>query len=84
MIVTNSAIIVFREGLEAVLILAALMASLVGAQRRFRRPMLLGVGLALVASVATWVVAQTVLTSLAVTGRSSRRSSRSSRSASCS
>ena len=29
-IVTNSAIIVFREGLEAVLILAALMASLVG------------------------------------------------------
>ena len=37
-VVTNSAIIVFREGLEAVLILAALMASLVGAQRRFRRP----------------------------------------------
>ena len=33
-IVTNSAIIVFREGLEAVLILAALMASMVGAQRR--------------------------------------------------
>ena len=36
-IVTNSAIIVFREGLEAVLILAALMASLVGPQRRHRR-----------------------------------------------
>ena len=33
-VVTNSAIIVFREGLEAVLILAALMASMVGAQRR--------------------------------------------------
>ena len=30
-VVTNSAIIVFREGLEAVLILAALMASMVGA-----------------------------------------------------
>jgi high-affinity iron transporter len=64
-IVTNSAIIVFREGLEAVLILAALSASLVGAQRRFRRPLLLGVGLALVASGITWVVAQTVLGSLA-------------------
>ena len=38
------AIIVFREGLEAVLILAALMASLVGAQRHFRRPMFVGVG----------------------------------------
>ena len=45
---SNSAIIVFREGLEAVLILAALMASMVGAQRRFRRPLLAGVGIALV------------------------------------
>ena len=64
-IVTNSAIIVFREGLEAVLILAALMASLVGPQRRHRRPLLGGVVLALAASVATWAVAQTVLGSLA-------------------
>ena len=64
-VVTNSAIIVFREGLEAVLILAALMASMVGAQRRYRRPLLLGVAFALVASTATWVLAQTLLTSLA-------------------
>ncbi len=63
-VAANSAIIVFREGLEAVLILAALMASLVGAQRRYRRPMFFGVGLALIASAITWVVAQTVLTSL--------------------
>ena len=60
----NSAVIVFREGLEAVLILAALMASLVGEQRRFRRPMFVGVAFALLASAITWVVAQTVLTSL--------------------
>ncbi len=64
-VVVNSAIIVFREGLEAVLILAALMASMVGAQRRYRRPLLAGVGVALVASVITWIVAQTVLGSLA-------------------
>ncbi len=64
-VVVNSAIIVFREGLEAVLILAALMASMVGAQRRYRRPLLAGVGVALVASVVTWIVAQTVLGSLA-------------------
>ena len=64
-VVVNSAIIVFREGLEAVLILAALMASMVGAQRRYRRPLLAGVGIALVASVVTWIVAQTVLGSLA-------------------
>ena len=67
-VVTNAAIIVFREGLEAVLILAALMASLVGGKRHFRRPMLAGVALALVASALTWVVAQTVLTSLALYG----------------
>ena len=46
------------------LILAALMASLVGGQRHFRKPMFAGVGLALVASAVTWVVAQTVLTSM--------------------
>jgi high-affinity iron transporter len=64
-VVTNSAVIVFREGLEAVLILAALMASMVGPQRRYRRPLLVGVGGAVLASVATWTVAQTVLGSLA-------------------
>jgi len=64
-VVANSAIIVFREGLEAVLILAALMASLVGARRGLRRPLLIGVAGALAASVVTWVVAQTVLGSLA-------------------
>ena len=64
-VVVNSSIIVFREGLEAVLILAALMASMVGAQRRLRRPLLGGVLVALVASAVTWVVAQTVLGSLA-------------------
>jgi high-affinity iron transporter len=63
-VITNTAIIVFREGLEAVLILAALTAGLVGAERRFRRPLLLGAAGALVASVATFAVAQTVLESL--------------------
>ena len=42
-VVTNAAIIVFREGLEAVLILAAITASFVGVRRRLRRPVLLGV-----------------------------------------
>ncbi len=46
-VVTNAAVIVFREGLEAVLILAAVMASLLGPARRHRRPMLIGAALAL-------------------------------------
>ena len=64
-VISNSAIVVFREGLEAVLILAALMASMVGANRKYRRPLLVGVAVAFVASALTWVVAQTVLGSLA-------------------
>jgi high-affinity iron transporter len=67
-VVTNSALIVFREGLEAVLILAALSASLVGARRHLRRPLMLGALGALVASGLTWIVAQTVLGSLAMYG----------------
>jgi high-affinity iron transporter len=64
-VVSNTAIIVFREGLEAVLILAALTAGLVGARRHLRRPLFVGAAVALLATVATWVIAQTVLGSLA-------------------
>ena len=67
-VISNSAIVVFREGLEAVLILAALMASMVGINRRYRRPLLVGAALALVASGIIWVIAQTVLGSLALYG----------------
>lgn len=61
----NAAIIVFREGLEAVLILASLLASLRKAEeRQFRRPLLVGAGLAFVASGITWWVANQLLTVL--------------------
>lgn len=59
-IVMNSAVIVLREGLEAVLILAALMASLTAA---YRRPMVIGAVLAGPASIATWIFAQRVMLS---------------------
>ena len=67
-VVTNAAIIVFREGLEAVLILAAITASFVGVRRRLRRPVLVGAVLGLVASLFTWVLAQTILESLSQYG----------------
>jgi high-affinity iron transporter len=60
-IVVNGAIIVFREGLEAILILAALTASFVGAKRRLRRPVLIGALAGLVATALTWIVAQVLL-----------------------
>lgn len=60
-IITNSAVIVFREGLEAIVILAALMASMVGAYAAFRRSMLVGVILATVATAITWWIAQKLM-----------------------
>jgi high-affinity iron transporter len=67
-VVTNSAILVFREGLEAVLILAAITASFVGARRRLRRPVMVGALLGLVASILTWLIASTLIESLATSG----------------
>jgi high-affinity iron transporter len=57
--------IVFREGLEGVLILAALMASMVGPQRRYRRPLLAAWFWPSVPASSRGVVAQTLLGSLA-------------------
>lgn len=65
-VATNAAIIVFREGLEAVLILAALMSSLkLGEMRKYRKGMWIGVGFAFVVTVITWLVAGSVLNMLA-------------------
>jgi len=60
-VIINAAVIVFREGLEAVIIMAALLASLVGSYQIYRRPMLLGAVLAFIASALTWVIAQQIL-----------------------
>ena len=54
-VVVNSAILVFREGLECILVLAAITASLRGANTLYRRPIASGGALALVAGVATWL-----------------------------
>src|SRR3954467_10939192 len=60
-VVFNSAIIVFREGLEAILIFAAVTASMVGANGRHRRPVTLGALAAFGAAVATWFAVQALL-----------------------
>ncbi len=60
-VVFNSAIIVFREGLEAVLIFAAVIASFIGGNRVRRRPVVGGACAAFAAAVGTWFIAQAVL-----------------------
>jgi high-affinity iron transporter len=65
-IATNAGIIVFREGLEAVVIIASLMSSLKSAEeRKYRRPMWVGVIFALVVTALTWLLAHGILQSLA-------------------
>src|SRR3954466_12758876 len=60
-VVFNAAMIVFREGLEAVLIFAAITASFVGANAHRKRPVIAGAGVSFAASVATWFVVQALL-----------------------
>jgi high-affinity iron transporter len=60
-VILDTAILVLREGLEAILVLAALTASFVGEQASYRRPVAGGVGVALLATVATWFIAVAVL-----------------------
>jgi high-affinity iron transporter len=53
-VVVNSAILVFREGLETILVLAAVMASFLGGNRVYRRPVAAGGAAAIGAGVVTW------------------------------
>src|SRR5213083_1159698 len=57
-------ILVFREGLECILVLAAITASMTGAKRAHRRPVALGAGLAFIASLMTGVIAVRIVGSL--------------------
>jgi high-affinity iron transporter len=66
--ITNSALIVFREGLEAILILAAITASMIGPRAPLRRPVYRGALLALPASVVMFVLALLLLDSLSQYG----------------
>jgi high-affinity iron transporter len=63
-VVADAGVIVFREGLEAVLILAAITASFTGARRRLRRPVLIGGVVGLLATVVTYLLAQTIVAAL--------------------
>ena len=66
--ITNASLIVFREGLEAILIIAAITASMLGARAALRKPIYRGALLALPASVLGFVLAVALLGSLASYG----------------
>ena len=67
-VITNAALIVFREGLEAILIIAAITASMIGARKYLRKPVYRGALLAIPASVVSYVLMVMLLGSFAKYG----------------
>ena len=57
-------VLVFREGLECILVLAAITASMTGARQSHRRPVAVGAGFAFGATLITWMMAVQIVDSL--------------------
>ena len=57
-------VLVFREGLECILVLAAITASMTGPRQAHRRPVAVGAGIAFGATLITWLVAVRIMGSL--------------------
>lgn len=62
--ILDTGLLVFREGLEAILVLSAITASLVGSNQPYRRPITIGTAFGFLATVATWFVAIAVLSAV--------------------
>jgi high-affinity iron transporter len=63
--VLDIAVLVFREGLECILVLAAITANMGGPRRAYQRPVAVGAGIALAATLVTWRIAIGIIDSLA-------------------
>lgn len=62
--VLDIAVLVFREGLECILVLAAITANMVGEKQVHKRPVVTGAGLGFLATVITWFLAVGILEDL--------------------
>lgn len=59
--VLDISVLVFREGLECILVLTALTASFKGADAKYNRSVATGIGIAFVATLVTWSVVVRIL-----------------------
>jgi len=57
-------VLVFREGLECILVLSAITASMVGANQVHQRPVAAGAGIGFIATLVTWFIAVGIVGSL--------------------
>ncbi|OIK09851.1 FTR1 family protein [Bacillus sp. MUM 13] len=63
--IINTAILVFREGLEAVLVLAAIISGLVRKkQDELWKPISMGAGVSFLATIATWFIVVAIISSV--------------------
>ncbi|HWK09974.1 MAG TPA: FTR1 family protein [Vicinamibacterales bacterium] len=62
--VLDITVLVFREGLECILVVAALTANMVGARRSYQKPVAAGLSLGVLATLATWLIAVRIIDSL--------------------
>lgn len=62
--VLNIGVLVFREGLECVLVLAAITASMTGPRREYQRAVAIGAGIGFLATLVTWSLAVRILDDL--------------------
>jgi high-affinity iron transporter len=58
------AVLVFREGLESILVLAAIIASMTGEKQSHRKPIIVGAAFAGVGTLITWFIAVGIISSL--------------------
>jgi high-affinity iron transporter len=62
--VIDVGVLVFREGLECILVLAAITAGLAGRRGRYRRPIALGASVGFAATLLTWMLAVRILSDI--------------------
>lgn len=58
-------VLVFREGLECILVLTAITATMIGDHSGHRRPVAIGAGIAFVVTIITWFAALGIMSQLA-------------------
>lgn len=61
--ILDTGVLVFREGLEAILVLAALTASLSRTEEQYWKPVALGASVSFLATVATWFIVAAIIDS---------------------
>ncbi|HET7657283.1 MAG TPA: FTR1 family protein [Bacillales bacterium] len=64
-VIMNASILVFREGLEAILVLSALTAGLMRTKQIYWKPIVSGSGAGFAASILTWFIVVAIISSIA-------------------